>query len=79
MDRACVEHVKGFQNPPYLVGQIMEMISVMIGKKKLTEITNRSDGGTTIVSGKEAATGQSAKEKEKEETTTGKVKSTMTI
>lgn len=37
VDRACVERIRAFQNPPALIGQIMEMIMILIGKKKLPE------------------------------------------
>lgn len=37
MDRSCVERIRAFQNPPALIGQIMEMIIILIGKQKLPE------------------------------------------
>lgn len=37
VDRACIERIRAFQNPPALIGQIMEMIMILIGKKKLPE------------------------------------------
>jgi dynein heavy chain len=38
VDRACIEKIRAFQNPPVLIGQIMEMVLIIIGKKKLQEI-----------------------------------------
>lgn len=40
VDRACIERIRAFQNPPFLVGQIMEMITVMIGKRKISDIAS---------------------------------------
>ena len=34
VDRTCIERIRAFQNPPALIGQIMDMIMVLIGKKK---------------------------------------------
>ena len=43
VDRACIERIRAFQNPPFLVGQIMEMITVMIGKRKVSDMaTNKT-------------------------------------
>ena len=33
VDRQCIEKVKGFQTPPLLVGQVMEMVMILIGKR----------------------------------------------
>lgn len=33
VDKACIERIRAFQNPPALIGQIMEMTMIMIGKK----------------------------------------------
>ena len=33
VDRQCIERLKAFQNPPILVGSIMEMVFTLIGKK----------------------------------------------
>ena len=33
VDRQCIERLKNFQNPPVLVGHVMEMIFTLIGKK----------------------------------------------
>jgi dynein heavy chain len=38
VDRTCIEKIRAFQSPPILIGQIMEMVIVMIGKKKFPEI-----------------------------------------
>lgn len=37
VDRSCVERIRAFQNPPALIGQIMEMIIILVGKQKLPE------------------------------------------
>ena len=37
VDRACIERIRAFQSPPALIGQIMEMLMVLIGKKKFPE------------------------------------------
>ncbi|XP_055889445.1 dynein axonemal heavy chain 8-like isoform X4 [Biomphalaria glabrata] len=33
VDRGVIEHVRAFSNPPLLVGQIIEMVMVLIGKR----------------------------------------------
>lgn len=33
VDRQCVERLKAFQTPPVLVGQVMEMVMILIGKR----------------------------------------------
>ncbi len=33
MDRGCVERMKNFQNPPLLVGQVMQMVMTLVGKR----------------------------------------------
>ncbi|KAK3577475.1 hypothetical protein CHS0354_032326 [Potamilus streckersoni] len=33
VDRQCVERLKGFASPPYTVGQVMEMVMLLIGKR----------------------------------------------
>lgn len=33
VDRACIERLRGFGNPPTLVGQVMEMVMILIGKR----------------------------------------------
>ena len=33
VDRACIERMKAFQNPPVLVGQVMEMVMLLVGKR----------------------------------------------
>ena len=33
VDRQCIERMKNFQNPPLLVGQVMEMVMTLIGKR----------------------------------------------
>ena len=35
VDKACVERIRSFQNPPALIGQIIEIIIALIGKRKL--------------------------------------------
>jgi dynein heavy chain, axonemal len=37
VDRASIERIRAFQNPPTLIGQIMDMMMVLIGKKKFPE------------------------------------------
>lgn len=32
VDRPCLERIRGFQNPPILVGHVMEMVFILIGK-----------------------------------------------
>lgn len=43
VDRPCIEKIRAFQNPPVLIGQIMEMVLIMIGKKKFPEIFKSSE------------------------------------
>lgn len=33
VDRACIERLRGFGTPPVLVGQVMEMVMILIGKR----------------------------------------------
>jgi len=33
VDRSVIEHVRAFANPPLLVGQVIEMVMVLIGKR----------------------------------------------
>lgn len=33
VDRNVVERIRAFQNPPVLVGQVVEMVLVLIGKR----------------------------------------------
>ena len=33
MDRNCIERVRNFSSPPVLVGQVMEMVMTLIGKR----------------------------------------------
>lgn len=33
VDRNCIEHLRAFQNPPLLVGLVMEMVMTLIGKR----------------------------------------------
>ncbi|XP_041355189.1 dynein gamma chain, flagellar outer arm-like isoform X3 [Gigantopelta aegis] len=33
VDRQCIERLKAFSNPPQLVGQVMEMVMTLIGKR----------------------------------------------
>lgn len=50
VDKSCIERIRAFQNPPALIGQIMEMITYMIGRKKLSEnsfIQQRSEQSTS--------------------------------
>ena len=42
VDRGCVERMKAFQNPPLLVGQVMEMVMLLVGKR-LPSHPQRSD------------------------------------
>ena len=33
VDRSCIDRLKAFQNPPSLIGHIMEMVMTLIGKR----------------------------------------------
>ena len=33
VDRSAIDRLRGFQNPPMLVGQVMEMVMILIGKR----------------------------------------------
>jgi hypothetical protein len=51
VDKACIERIRGFQNPPALIGQIMEMIMTLIGKKKFpdqNQSVQKSESTTTV-------------------------------
>ena len=43
VDRQCVERLKAFQNPPMLVGFVMEMVMIFIGKKLTSDRLERRD------------------------------------
>ena len=43
VDRPCIERIRAFQNPPALIGQIMEMVMIMIGKKKVQSNERHAD------------------------------------
>ena len=36
VDRQCIERLKNFGNPPVLVGYVIEMVMVLIGKRQPT-------------------------------------------
>jgi hypothetical protein len=54
VDKLCIEHIKSFQNPPALIGQIIEIVITLIGRRKLygggdttnTSSTPRGDGAS---------------------------------
>jgi dynein heavy chain len=51
VDKACIERIRGFQNPPALIGQIMEMIMTLVGKKKFpdqNQSVQKSESTTTV-------------------------------
>ena len=43
VDRQCIERLKNFQNPPVLVGHVMEMVFTLIGKKTVQRAAERTD------------------------------------
>ena len=43
MDRSCIERLKVFQNPPVLVGFVMEMVMILIGKKSTGDRIEKRD------------------------------------
>ncbi|XP_059166583.1 dynein axonemal heavy chain 8-like [Physella acuta] len=49
VDRGVIEHVRAFSNPPILVGQIIEMVMVLIGKKlpsqRISESNREANSG----------------------------------
>ncbi len=42
IDKGCIERIRTFQNPPVLLGQILDMTVTLIGKKKFPELTSSS-------------------------------------
>ena len=46
--RQCVERVKAFQNPTELIGQIVEMVMALIGKRFPTQ-RGSSSGGESVM------------------------------
>jgi len=38
IDKGCIERIRSFQNPPPILGQIVEMTIALIGKKRFPEI-----------------------------------------
>jgi hypothetical protein len=38
IDKGCIERIRSFQNPPIILGQIIEMTIALIGKKRFPEI-----------------------------------------
>jgi hypothetical protein len=52
VDKSCVERIRAFQNPPALIGQIIEIVIVLIGRKRFNaetaaNSTPRLDGGAS--------------------------------
>ena len=43
VDRQCVERLKAFQKPPVLVGYVLEMVMILIGKKPTSDRLERRD------------------------------------
>jgi dynein heavy chain len=42
IDKGCIERIRTFQNPPALLGQILDMTVTLIGRKKFPELTSSS-------------------------------------
>ena len=63
IDRGCIERIRGFQNPPALIGQIMEMVTVLIGKRKLKDANDGSHSAKSETSKEEKVEGKSTKPK----------------
>ncbi|XP_076466964.1 uncharacterized protein LOC143298129 [Babylonia areolata] len=45
VDRQCIERLKAFQSPPVLVGQVMEMVMILIGKRLPSQRIQEARGG----------------------------------
>ena len=68
VDRPCIERIRAFQNPPALIGQIMDMVMVLIGKKKHPE----------SILGTREATGTQRDKEERQNTESAKLSSSKT-
>ena len=61
MDRQCIERLKNFQNPPVLVGHVMEMVFTLIGKKSVQRQDKGEYPGKEDQSGRYSASSSSTK------------------
>lgn len=62
IDKPCIERIRTFQNPPALIGQIMEMITVLVGKRKFRESSDGSHSAKTEFSSKDNNTNFDSKD-----------------
>lgn len=61
IDKACIERLRTFQNPPPLLGQILEMTITLIGKKKFPEIHSAKPDRSDPTKEEKNDTGKTAK------------------
>ena len=47
VDRSCIDRLKAFQNPPSLIGHIMEMVMTLIGKRLPSQRFDQMDSYPT--------------------------------
>lgn len=63
VDRNVIEHVRAFQNPPMLVGQAIEMILVLVGKRlppqRVNEVKESHSGKDELSSRMSSSSGNS--------------------
>ena len=61
VDRQCIERLKNFQNPPVLVGHVMEMIFTLIGKRTVQRVEKADYPSKDDVSARFSASSSSTK------------------
>lgn len=64
IDKACLERIRTFQNPPPLLGQILEMTITLIGKKRFPEIQSAKLERSDTIKEEKPETGKASKSKE---------------
>ncbi|XP_077863125.1 dynein axonemal heavy chain 5-like [Saccoglossus kowalevskii] len=55
VDRACIERLRSFQNPPLIVLQVMEMVLTMIGKQKPVHYYDKFGGSDAKLPNEDAS------------------------
>ena len=65
VDRSVIEHVRAFTNPPVLVGQVIEMVMVLIGKRlpsqRIAEVRDGAGGNKEDLSSRMSSSSGSQK------------------
>lgn len=62
VDKSCIERLRGFTSPPFLVGQVMEMVMILIGKRLPSQrIEARDFGGKEEMSSRMSSSSSGTK------------------